>query len=124
MARGRNTDQRRRSQRWGQWAEWLAAGLLLLKGYRVVERRHKTPVGEIDLIARRGRTIIFVEVKARGTIELAAHAITHRQRDRIARAAQYWLSQNSDAQEADLRFDAILVASPWQVHHVKDAFQA
>ena len=123
VGRGRSTTARRRSQRLGRWAEWLAAALLLAKGYRVIARRHKTPVGEIDLIARCGRTIAFVEVKARSSPEDAAIAVTERQQKRIARAASHWLSQNEDLASMDLRFDVITVATGFRVHHLKDAFR-
>lgn len=124
VGRGRNTEQRQRSQRWGRWAEWFAAGLLIIKGYRVVAWRYKTPVGEVDLTVRRGGTIVFVEVKARGRVEDAAAAVTSRQQKRIVRAAEHWLSHNEKLAHLDLRFDVILVATAIRAHHLKDAFRA
>ncbi len=120
----RGTDERRRSQKLGRWAEFLAAVVLVMKGHRIVARRYKAPVGEIDLIAKRFRTYVFVEVKARGTLDAAAQSITQDQRARIVRAAQHWIAQNPVAAEADMRFDAILVGRRFSVRHLKDAFQA
>ena len=124
MRGGRSADERRRAQRLGRWAEFAAAALMLLTGHRIIERRYKSPVGEIDLIAKRGGTYLFIEVKARATLDAAAQAITPHQRARIIRAAEHWISQNPAAAEADLRFDAILVGRGISIRHLKDAFQA
>jgi putative endonuclease len=70
---------------WGRWAESVAAWSLRLRGYRIVARRFRTPLGEIDLIARRGRLVAFVEVKARGDLEQALVALSLKQRQRTAR---------------------------------------
>ena len=124
MRGGRGTDDRRRSHKLGRWAELLAAAVLMAKGHRIVARRYKSPVGEIDLIARRWNTYLFVEVKARSALDAAAQSITPHQRARIVRAAQHWISQNPAAAGADMRFDAILVGSGLSIRHLKDAFQA
>jgi len=83
ISRRRNAEQR------GQRAEVLAGIYLQLKGYRILERQFRSKAGEIDLIARRGRRIAFVERKARATQEQAAWAVTPRQQARIARAAEH-----------------------------------
>lgn len=124
MRAGRGSDDRRRSQKLGHWAELISAAWLVLTGHRILARRYKSPVGEIDLIARRRNTYLFVEVKARSTLDAAAQAITPHQRARIVRAAEYWISQNPEAADADMRFDAILVARGLAIRHLKDAFQA
>ena len=95
-----------------------------MTGHRIIERRYKSPVGEIDLIARRGGTYLFIEVKARETLDAAALAITPHQRARIVRAAEHWISQNPGAADADMRFDAMLVGRGFSIRHLKDAFQA
>ena len=105
-------------------AEIAAATLLILKGHWIVARRFKSSAGEIDLIAKRGHTYVFVEVKARDSLNAAAHSITPHQRTRIIRAAEYWLAQNPSAAGANLRFDAILVGRGFSMRHLKDAFQA
>jgi putative endonuclease len=108
--------------RLGLSAETRAAALLLVKGFRIVARRWRSPVGEIDLIVRRGRLLVFVEVKARGAFDDAAEAVTERQRRRIAAAAEAWLASHADDLDRDIRFDAVLVA-PWRVpRHIPAAF--
>jgi putative endonuclease len=110
--------------RLGLSAETRAAALLLAKGYRIVARRWRSPVGEVDLVARRGRVLAFVEVKARGRFDDAAEAVTERQRRRIAAAAAAWLASHPRDADRDVRFDAVLVA-PWRIpRHIRAAFDA
>lgn len=101
-----------RAYRRGVFAETVAAALYRLKGYRIVARRYKSPVGEIDLVALRGKRLVFVEVKRRKTREDAAWTLPTRQRRRIVRAAQYWLSSHPDYVGYDIAFDVVLNA-PW-----------
>ncbi|MEM6834494.1 MAG: YraN family protein [Sphingomonadales bacterium] len=111
------TQDRQRRERKGRRAETLAAWYLRLKGYAIIEHRYKSPVGEIDLIARRGNTLVFVEVKARKTVDLALEAITPHQQTRILRAAHYFISQNPAFAHAEQRVDALcLAAGRWPVH--------
>ncbi|MBS7704865.1 YraN family protein [Chelatococcus asaccharovorans] len=102
--------QRLTSHRRGLGGERLAALLLMVKGYRIVSRRYAALGGEIDLVAKRGRTIAFVEVKARRDLDDARVAITPDKRRRLARAARHWLSHNPWAVGMTLRFDAVFVA--------------
>lgn len=106
----------------GLRAESIAAFYLRLKAYRIVARRFRTPVGEIDLIARRGRTIAFIEVKARAGEMAALEAVMPRSQDRIRRAAQWWLQQNAVADNALLRFDVIAVTPYSRIRHITNAF--
>jgi putative endonuclease len=104
------------AQRFGRRAEWLAAALLRLKGYRILARDFRVPVGEIDVIARRGRTLAFVEVKARRG-DGAAEALSGRQRRRIARAAEWYLRRCPDLGDLTVRFDVILIGrGRWPQH--------
>ncbi|EHP73067.1 YraN family protein, partial [Methylorubrum extorquens] len=80
--------RRRATHGRGLSAEGLALLALMLKGYRPLARRFAAAGGEIDLIVRRGRTIAFVEVKARATLDAAATAIDARKRARVSRAAR------------------------------------
>jgi putative endonuclease len=108
----------------GLSAESRAAGLLIAKGFRIVARRFRCPAGEIDIVAKRGALLIFVEVKARARLDDAAWSVTDRQKRRIASAATAWLAANPDDAMCDMRFDAVLVAPrslPW---HIKGAFEA
>jgi putative endonuclease len=112
------------AERQGRRGEILAAWLLRVKLYRVVERRFKTPVGEIDLIASRFGTTVFVEVKTRGRAEAAAEALAKVNTRRLVRAAQYYLARHPRLAETPLRFDVILLAPKTPPRHLKNAFQA
>jgi putative endonuclease len=100
---------RRTSYLRGHVAEWIGAALLVVKGYRILGRRCRTRSGEIDLIAVRGRTIAFIEVKQRRSLLDAEAAITARQSLRLRRAASLWLADRPRYQSYDQRFDAIFV---------------
>lgn len=108
----------------GVSAEGRAALLLAAKGYRELARRWKSPVGEIDLVVRRGKTIVFVEVKARPRIDDAAWAVLPRQQRRIVAAAEAWLAAHPEHAGYDLRFDAVLVAPGRLPQHLVAAFEA
>ena len=98
--------------------------LLIAKGYRIVARRWKTPLGEIDIVARRRRTLVFVEVKARERADDAAEAVTERTKRRIIGAAELWLAHHPDDAQRDIRFDVILVAPGSMPQHIANAFDA
>jgi putative endonuclease len=110
--------------RTGISAESRAAAFLIAKGFRILARRWRSPVGEIDIIARRRTLLIFVEVKARANLDDAAWSVTERQRQRIAAAAEVWLAHNPDARIRDIRFDAMLVAPGRIPRHITAAFDA
>ena len=105
-------------------AESRAALLLIAKAYRIVARRWKTPFGEIDIIARRRRMLVFAEVKARATVDNAAEAVSERSRRRIIAAAELWLARHPDDAESDIRFDVILVTPGKMPRHISNAFDA
>ena len=115
--------ERQAAFRVGISAETRAAAWLMAKGFRIVARRWKSPVGEIDLIARRGKLLVFAEVKARATLDDAAESVTERQKQRIAAAAEVWLAANPDDAIRDIRFDAILVAPGRLPRHIPAAFE-
>lgn len=103
-------------------AESRAAAWLVAHGYRILARRWRSPLGEIDIIAARRYTLIFVEVKARATLDGAAESITERQRQRIAAAAEIWLAAHPMPTIRNMRFDAILVAPGKLPRHIPGAF--
>lgn len=113
-------DQRRARQRHGRRAELIAAVALCLRGYRILAMREKTPLGEIDLIAVRGRRLAFVEVKRRATREAAEAAVTNTQRARIRRAADLWLARHERYQSHELGFDLVLLVGLRWPQHVKN----
>lgn len=114
---------RKAAERRGRMAETLAAALLTLKGYRILARRFRAGPGEIDLVARRGRTLAIVEVKARKTLDAAREAITPQSRRRIERAADVFLAQRQRYAGFDLRYDAIFIAG-FSVRHERAAWRA
>jgi putative endonuclease len=105
-------------------AESRAAALLIAKGFRILARRFRSPVGEIDIVARRRHLLVFVEVKARERLDDAAWSVTERQRARIIAAAEAWLADHPDPSIQDMRFDAMLVAPGRMPQHIPAAFDA
>lgn len=115
--------RRLKAYRHGHRSEWLAAMALMAKGYRIVARRYRTKLGEIDLIARRGDLVLIVEVKARKTLEAAMDAIARESQRRIDGAADLWLARQPDHARLSLRFDLVAVL-PWRWPvHVENVFQ-
>jgi putative endonuclease len=114
------TDERRSAYRFGLDAERRAMLALLTKGYRTIASRYRVPGGEIDLVVRRGRTIVAVEVKARPTLDEAAIAITPRQIARIAAAMARFRAEYALDDRFTLRCDAVLVAPGRWPRHLVD----
>ena len=107
----------------GRWAELIAATFLMLRGYRILARRHRTPYGEIDIIARRGTRIAFVEVKYRQSRAEAEAALRPKQARRVAQAAAYWIGQKPSYTDFEQGFDAVFVLPrKWPIL-VRDAYQ-
>ena len=107
----------------GRLAEYVAGAYLLLCGHRILKLRYKTRVGEIDLIARKGRYLIFVEVKKRKTLDDAAQAVSNKSQHRIRRAAEYFLLAHPKlAGNLQPRFDVVGIASYHHIRHLENAF--
>jgi putative endonuclease len=116
-------DKRFRAWRLGHRGEWLAAAALIVKGYRIVARRYRTKLGEIDLIARKRDLVAIVEVKARPTLLEAMDAVGYQAQRRIEGAADLWLIRQPDYAKLSLRFDLVAVLPRrWPVH-VENLFQ-
>lgn len=117
---------RRRSyqeaERHGQRAEFLCRLLLRLKGYRILARHWKCSSGEIDIVARRGRVLAFIEVKARDDVTTAAESLSPKQQARIGRAAAQFLASRPALATLDQRFDVILVVPGWLPLHIPAAW--
>lgn len=130
-------DRAARTDGAGRAAEAVAELVLRLKGYRILARRFRSGVGEVDLVAfksapRFGRkralsgstgVLVFVEVKRRASLSDAAESVTAKQRTRIARAAEAFLKRNPAYGAAVVRFDAVLVARGGSLRHVTDAWR-
>jgi putative endonuclease len=110
VARRRAPGKRRAAEVLGRGAEDLVARLLEERGLSVLARRLRTGAGEIDLVVADERTLIFVEVKARGCLADAAYAVSARQQARLLEAASLALAQHEDWARAEIRFDVALVA--------------
>jgi putative endonuclease len=115
---------RQRARRRGKLAELLCRIHLRLRGWKIVARGWRCPVGEIDIIARRGNVLAIIEVKARATVASAAHAIAPRQRRRIARAASAFLLARPELAGLSVRFDVMLVASLRVPRHLPNVWGA
>jgi putative endonuclease len=116
--------ERQAAFRFGISAESRAAAFLIAKGFRILARRWRSALGEIDIVARRRHLLVFAEVKARASLDEAAESVSDRQRRRIAAAAEIWLAANPDKTIRDIRFDAILVAPGKIPRHIPAAFEA
>lgn len=120
MTRDPRGDGRPTSHDAGLKAERLAAWLLMAKGYSILARRYAAAGGEIDIVARRGRTVVFVEVKARGALDDARIAITAVKERRIGGAVRHWLARNGWAMSLTLRCDAVFIGRRRFPRHVPD----
>ena len=108
----------------GRFSELVAAAALMTKGYRILGRRVRTPYGEIDIVAVRGRRLAFVEVKRRATRLDCEAALTLRQAGRISRAAEFWVSRNTRYRDHDRGLDAVLVMPGRLPVHLPDALHS
>jgi putative endonuclease len=106
----------------GRAAEWLAAGYLMLKGYQILGFRLRTPEGEIDLLARRGKSLCVVEVKRRTTLEAALEAVGPWQRERLWKAGRSLAAKRPALRQLALRIDLIALAPGRFPRHVHDIF--
>ena len=117
-----------RPQRFGQAGEALAADLLERSGYRILERNYRTKLGEIDIIARDGETLVFVEVKARqggGSYGHPKYAVTRAKQQKISRVALWYLKATGQM-GCRARFDVVALTSRggdvrWEI--IKNAFE-
>ena len=110
----------------GKAAEFLARLYLRCKGYHIIAANvitgKGTNAGEIDIIARRRKLIIFAEVKKRRTIERAAYAISARQKERIRRGAETFIARHPQYAGFQFRFDAVLIRFPFSVRHLENVW--
>ncbi len=122
MSPRRDRNGRRRAETAGRRSERLAALVLRCKGFSIIASRYKAPVGEIDLIARRGGLVVFAEVKARGRLDDAASAVTPAARRRIGAAAAAFIARHPHLAQSDMRYDIIAVAG-WRWRHIANAWR-
>ncbi len=106
----------------GHRAETIAVWYMRLKGYRLIANRFKSAVGEIDLIMRKGKTLVFIEVKARSKVDDSMWAVTPQQSRRIASAASLFVCRHDVSGVEFQRFDIVAVPSYLWPTHIKNAF--
>ena len=115
---------RRAAEQHGHASESLAALWLRLKGYRILARRLKTHLGEIDLVAAAPfGPVCFIEVNARGTALAAAESVGMSQQTRIARAASLYLASRPGLARRGSRFDIVAIAPRSLPVHHRDAWR-
>ena len=117
------SDARIKAYERGLLAETLCVILLRLKGFRILLRRYKTNVGEVDIVAKRGRHLHFIEVKARTREADCLHAVSPMQQQRIARAAEKFLAGASHLSALDVHFDLMYLLPGGLPRHIKDAWR-
>lgn len=109
----------------GQWGEDAASLHLKKQGMKIVERNYRNRIGEIDIIAKDGETLVFIEVKSRKSRAFGepTEAVTVRKQQQILRVAQAYLVKHGGIDRA-VRFDVVSIVSGKQltVEHVKNAF--
>ena len=119
--------KQQQAERRGRIAEAICVAVLRLTGWRIIARRMKgkagTGLGEIDIIAKRGRTVAFIEVKARADHDTARESVTAAQRERIARSAQLFLARNAACAECDARFDVMSLGRRLWPRRIVDAWR-
>ncbi|MEM9284299.1 MAG: YraN family protein [Pseudomonadota bacterium] len=116
------SSKRRKAERRGRIAEAIAALVLVAKGYRLLTKRFQASGGEIDIVAKRGGTLVFVEVKFRRSAEEARLAVTYGNQMRIKSAADAYLARKARRLDEPLRYD-IIAMSPYSINHIRDAFR-
>lgn len=114
---------RRAAERRGHSAERVSVWLLRVKGYRILARRFRVSSGEIDLIVRRGKVLVAVEVKTRADFAAAAESVLVRQRRRIARALEHYRARNPHLAALDCRFDVMIVVPGRWPRHLPNAWR-
>lgn len=113
--------QGQRSRLKGVYAEIVSALFLKIKGYKIMGRRLKTPVGEIDILCQKNKTLVVVEVKYRPTFETAAYCVTRRQMERLAKTVQ-WID-GAKYCGMKIRFDVLFIV-PYKIpRHLKNVWQ-
>jgi putative endonuclease len=112
-----------RAQRRGVDAEAVACVALSADGWIILGQRLRTPAGEVDIVARRGDLLAFIEVKARPSLAQAAYALSARQSRRLLSTAEILLAANPDWSAADIRFDVILVDAGGRARRIADALR-
>lgn len=116
-------NKRQRAEKAGRRGEALAALMYRLYGYRILEQRFKTKIGEIDLIARKKNTVVFIEVKHRPTLNAGIYSVTEFQSRRINGAANLYMARMRAADHLERRNDIVVTGARLWPHMIKDAWR-
>tara|TARA_A100000171_G_C2117254_1_gene138590 strand:+ start:1006 stop:1431 length:426 start_codon:yes stop_codon:yes gene_type:complete len=114
-------DRGRQSFHRGLWAERLIEIFMRCKGYKCLARRYHTPYGEIDLVMRKGKILVAVEVKTRQSHIAALESLTHYQKKRISKALEVFYARHADAKNCTMRFDFAFQVG-FKIGHIKGAW--
>ena len=114
--------KRLKAWRRGHLSEYLAALYLACKGYRILAIRYRTPLGEIDVVARKGDLAVFVEVKARRDALAAVDAVSFAAQRRIRAASDLWLARQPEHARLSQRYDIVAILPGRWPRHFADAF--
>ena len=117
----RATSSRKAAENRGREGERRAAWWLWLKGWKLLDRRVRTPAGEVDLVVRKGNLVAFVEVKTRATVAELDFAIDERRLSRVAAAAEVLMERYAGPAD-DIRVDVILIAPGALPRHIENAW--
>jgi putative endonuclease len=115
-------DHKKKTYDRGVMAEGAAELFLRAKGFEILERRYRTPVGEVDIVAIDGQYLVFVEVKARASVETALESLTPKMRARIQDASMHFLSSYPKYAGHPMRIDVMAVKLPFTIRHLENAF--
>ena len=105
-------------------AEEQASSYLRRKGFKILRKRYKTKFGEIDLIIQKGKLLCFIEVKARKSTSAALESIKSRAQMRIEKSALFFLSENPNYIDFDMRFDVVAITGGGKITHLDNAWEA
>ncbi|MFN9355494.1 MAG: YraN family protein [Alphaproteobacteria bacterium] len=123
------TARREQARARGPAAEWFAAFWLRLKGYRILARQFRANGGELDVVALTPRwkspcTIVFVEVRTRGTLAQAVASVGATKRGRVERAARQFCARSPALGRLPRRFDLVVLAQTGWPRHIPDAWRS
>jgi putative endonuclease len=115
------SERGKKAQARGVEAETRVCAWLLAHHFQVLHRRYKTKAGEIDIIAGKQEMLVFIEVKARKTLDEAAFSLSQRQISRLTATAEIFLGENP--QFTQCRFDVFLIAEKGAMRHIENAIE-
>ena len=104
------------------WSEWVVSIYLQVLGYKILSKRFKTKLGEIDLVVQKKDVLVFVEVKNRKSLSDALGVVDRRTQQRIVNAAKLFVQKHPSEGRRGFRFDVIALYSGLCVRHIRNAF--